>query len=89
MQSIAIAAKERKDLIVRIKREIRPSRRLRMHIVLLASEGHSPTEISRILFCPRITVYTIVGRFVREGQKAFDITGGELPQRWWTTRQKS
>ena len=72
MESITIAPIERKDLIVRMKRESRPSRRLRMHIVLLASEGYSPTKIARILFCSRTTVYAIVGRFVREGQKAFD-----------------
>ena len=72
MQSIAIAVGERKNLISTMKREIRPSRRLRMHIVLLASEGRAPTEISRTLFCSRTTVYKIVSRFVREGQTAFD-----------------
>lgn len=72
MEGITIAPTERKDLIVRMKRESRPSRRLRMHIVLLASEGYSPTKIARILFCSRTTVYAIVGRFTREGQKAFD-----------------
>ncbi len=72
MQSIAIAPQERKDLIVRMKRERRPSRRLRMHIVLLTSEGRSPTEIARTLFCSRTTVYAVVGRFVREERAAFD-----------------
>jgi putative transposase len=72
MQSIAITPAERKDLILRMKREMKPSRRLRMHIVLLASEGYSPTEISRALFCSRTTVYAIAGRFLREGRKAFD-----------------
>jgi putative transposase len=72
MESITIAPIERKDLIVRMKRESRPSRRLRMHIVLLASEGYSATKIAHVLFCSRTTVYAIVGRFVREGQKAFD-----------------
>ncbi len=43
-----------------------------MHIVLLASEGYSPTQIARLVFCSRTTIYTIVGRFVREGQRAFD-----------------
>ena len=43
-----------------------------MHIVLLAAEGHSPTEIARILFCSRTTVYAVVGRFLREGRAAFD-----------------
>ena len=51
MQSIAIAPEERKDLIQKMKRERRPSRRLRMHIVLLCAEGRSPTEIARVLFC--------------------------------------
>jgi putative transposase len=72
MQSITIAPGERKDLICRMKRERKPSRRLRMHIVLLASGGYSATEIARILFCSRTTVYAIVGRFVWEGQEAFD-----------------
>jgi putative transposase len=43
-----------------------------MHIVLLAAEGRSPTEIARILFCSRTTVYAVVGRFLQEGQAAFD-----------------
>ena len=72
MEGITIAPTERKDLIVRMKRECRPSRRLRMHIVLLASEGCSPTKIASVLYCSRTTVYEIVGRFVREGRKAFD-----------------
>ena len=72
MQSIAITSAERKDLISLMKREIKPSRRLRMHIVLFASEGYSPTEISRTLFCSRTTVYAIAGRFVHEGPEAFE-----------------
>ena len=56
MQSITIAPEERKDLIQEMKRETKPSRRLRMHIVLLASEGLSPTEIARVLICSRTTV---------------------------------
>jgi len=43
-----------------------------MHIVLLAAEGRSPTEIARILFCSRTTVYAVLGRFLREGRAAFD-----------------
>jgi Homeodomain-like domain len=39
-----------------IKRETKPSRRLRMHIALLASEGFSPTQISLVLYCSRTTV---------------------------------
>ena len=72
MESIAIAPGERKDLIRQMKRESRPSRRLRMHIVLLAAEGCSATQIARTLFCSRTTVYAIVGRFAREGHEAFD-----------------
>jgi putative transposase len=72
MQSITLTPKERKDLIVRMKRERKPSRRLRMHIVLLASDGYCPTHISRVLFCSRTTVYAIAHRFVGEGQSAFD-----------------
>jgi putative transposase len=72
MENIIIASEQRKYLISQMKREGKPSRRLRMHIVLLASKGYSPTEISRTLFCSRTTVYAIVGRFIREGQKAFN-----------------
>ncbi len=72
MQGITIAPGERKDLILRMKRERKPNRRLRMHIVLLASEGYSVTEIARTLFCSHTTVYAVVGRFVREEQTAFD-----------------
>ncbi len=72
MESITIAPEERKSLIIEMKREVKPSRRLRMHIALLASDGRSPTEISRALFCSRTTVYTVVSRFLREGKAAFD-----------------
>jgi transposase len=72
MESIAIASAERKDLISLMKRESKPSRRLRMHIILLAADGRSPTEISRVLFCSRTTVYSVCGRFGREGRAAFD-----------------
>ncbi len=72
MESIAIAPAERKDLIRLMKREMKPSRRLRMHIALLASDGRSPTEIARVLFCSRTTVYAVAGRFAREGRSAFD-----------------
>jgi hypothetical protein len=51
MESITIAPEVRKGLIIEMKREVKPSRRLRMHIALLASDGRSPTEISRALFC--------------------------------------
>jgi putative transposase len=71
MQSIAFAPKERKDLIRKMKRESKPSRRLRMHIILLAGDGRSPTEIARTLFCSRTTVYSVVDRFVLEGGAAF------------------
>jgi hypothetical protein len=43
MENITIASEQRKDLIIRMKREGKPGRRLRMHIVLLASKGYSPT----------------------------------------------
>ena len=72
MQSIALASAERKELIVGMKRERKPSRRLRMHIVLLVADGYRPARIARVLYCSRTTVYAVVGRFVREGQKAFD-----------------
>jgi transposase len=72
MQSITLASEERKNLIRKMKRERQPSRRLRMHIVLLCAEGRSPTEIGRVLFCSRTTVYVVVARFVRERQAAFN-----------------
>jgi putative transposase len=72
MQNITIAPQLRKSLIIEMKREVKPSRRLRMHIALLASDGLSPTEISRTLFCSRTTVYAVVCRFLREGHSAFD-----------------
>jgi putative transposase len=71
MQSIALLPKERKELIRLMKRERKPSGRLRMHIVLLTADGYSPTHISRVLFCSRTTVYAITRRFLREGQAAF------------------
>ena len=72
MESITLAPQERKDLIVGMKRESKPSRRLRMHIVLLVSDGYRPTQIARVLFCSRTTVYAVAYRFAGEGQEAFD-----------------
>ena len=69
--SIALLSKERKELIRLMKRQSRPSSRLRMHIVLLVADGYSPTHICRVLFCSRTTVYAITRRFLREGQAAF------------------
>ncbi len=57
MQSIILAPQQRKDLIRQMKRETKPSRRLRMHIALLAADGFSPTPISGALYCSRTTVY--------------------------------
>jgi len=67
MQSIILTPHQRKDLIRVMKRETKPSRRLRMHIALLASDGFSPTQISRVLYCSRTTVYALLERFV-EGE---------------------
>ena len=72
MQNITIAPSERKSLLIEMKRERKPSRRLRMHITLLASDRFSPTEISRLLFCSRTTVYAVTSRFLWEGGAAFD-----------------
>lgn len=71
MQSITLGSNERKDLIREMKRERKPTRRLRMHIVLLASDGYSPVRIARVLFCSRTTIYAIVARFATEGRAAF------------------
>lgn len=90
MQSIALTPKERKELIRRMKRERKPSRRLRMHIALLAADGHHPTSIARVLYCSRTTVYAVVGRFVGEGQAAFeDREVGEVRNRFWINRLTS
>lgn len=72
MENIIIAPSERKSLIIEMKREWKPNRRLRMHIALLASDGRSPTEISGVLFCSRTTVYAVASRFRQEGRAAFD-----------------
>lgn len=72
MRSITLTPQQRKDLIAQMKRESKPSRRLRMHIVLLAADGHRPAQIARVLYCSRTSVYTIVERFVGEGKSAFD-----------------
>ena len=72
MQNIIIAPQQRNSLIQKMKREVKPSRRLMMHIALLAADGRSPTEISRTLFCSRTTVYTVASRFLREGRSSFD-----------------
>ena len=81
MENITITTEERKDLIIEMKREVKPSRRLRMHIALLASDSLSPTEISRVLFCSRTTVYAVAGRFLREGRRsAFDEQGRRGPK---------
>jgi DNA invertase Pin-like site-specific DNA recombinase len=71
MEGITIAPTERKDLICRMKRQRRPSRRLRMHIVLLASEGYSATKIARVLFCSRTTVYHDRRSFHPRGATSF------------------
>lgn len=72
MESISLTPQQRKGLIIEMRREMKPSRRLRMHIALLAFDGLSPTEISRVLFCSRTTVYAVVSRFWGEGRAAFD-----------------
>jgi putative transposase len=81
MQSITLAPEKRKDLIRRMKRERRPSSRLRMHIVLLAADGYSPTQIAHVLFCSRTTIYSIVGRFAEEGRAAFEDRSRRGPRR--------
>ena len=82
MQSIILTPQQRKDLIRVMKRERKPSRRLRMHIALLASDGFSPTQISRVLYCSRTTVYALLERFV-EGEGwmgAFEDRGRRGPK---------
>lgn len=71
MTSIALAPQQRQMLIRQMKRETQPSRRLRLHIVLLVADGYSPSTIARVLYCSRTTVYAITQRFVHEGTAAF------------------
>jgi biotin operon repressor len=71
MESISLTQEERKALIHKMKQETKPGRRLRMHIALLAADGHSPTEIARVLYCSRTTVYATLRRFRKEGEAAF------------------
>lgn len=67
MQSIALTPQSSARISsARLKRERKPSRRLRMHIALLASDGFSPTRISRVLYCSRTTVYALPERLVVE-----------------------
>ena len=72
MTSINLNQQERKDLIRQMKRETKPSRRLRMHIVLLVADQLTPMEIASVLYCSRTTVYTVAQRFSRQKEKAFD-----------------
>jgi len=67
MESISLTQEGRKSLIRRMEREIRLSRRLKMHIVLLAADGFSPTEIARALYCSRTTSAPSPVAFTRRG----------------------
>jgi transposase len=42
-----------------------------MHIILLCADGHSPSQIARVLYCSRTTVYTTARRFLQAGEAAF------------------
>jgi putative transposase len=53
-----------------------------MHIVLLAADGRSLTEIARVLFCSRTTVYAVASRFLREGKAAFNDRKRRGPEPW-------
>ena len=77
MESIYLTQEGRKSLIRRMKREIRLSRRLRMHIVLLAADGYSPTEIARALYCSRTTSTPSPVAFTRRERQPLLIVGGE------------
>ena len=86
MQSIIITSSERKVLIQQMKRERRPSRRLRMHIVLLSAEGRSPTEIARALFCSRTLFIVSWAVSCRRGERPSMIAKGEVRRPWLTIR---
>ena len=73
MTSINLNQQERKDLIRQMKRETRPCRRLRMHIVLLVADDKlKPAQIAAVLYCSRTTVYAVAHRFSQQKGKAFD-----------------
>lgn len=72
MDSISLAPQERKALIQKMKQETKASRRLRMHILLLVADGHSPSQIARALYCSRTTVYAVARRFAQGGEVAFE-----------------
>lgn len=72
MHSITLTTQQRKELIRQMKREVKPSRRLRMHIILLATDGHPPSQIARVLYCSRTTVYAVTRCFAHEGEAAFE-----------------
>jgi transposase len=71
MRSIVLTPPQRQVFIRQMKRETKPSRRLRMHIILLCADGHSPSQIARVLYCSRTTVYTTARRFLQAGEAAF------------------
>ena len=82
-KSITLAPKERKTLIRRMKRERKPSRRLRMHIVVLVADGYSPTRIARVLFCSRTTFFTQSSSVSCEkGEHPFSIARSEVRGRF-------
>ena len=73
MENITIAPEERESLITEMKRERKPSRRLRMHIALLRLRRSSPTEIACVLFCSRHhRLMRVASRFNGEGRAALD-----------------
>lgn len=82
MTSIALTEAQRKDLIQVMKRETKPSRKLRMHIVLLAADGHSPSLIAQVLYCSRTTIYTVTCRFAQLGPAAFAPRNGDRNRGW-------
>jgi transposase len=59
---IEIAGEEQAE-ILRELRAVRYGYLLGIQIVLLSSEGHSPTEIARFLFCSRTSVYRAVEEY--------------------------
>ena len=63
MEGISLAAEERKAFIRKMRLERKSSRCLRMHIILLTADGHSPSQIACTLYCSRTTIYAAVRRY--------------------------
>jgi putative transposase len=69
---------EEQDQMLATLRRSRYGYLLALHVLLLCAVGRTPTEIARVLFCSRSSVYRIV-RLYRAGKLGFTVdTAGQL-----------